>query len=381
MGVYRIGRAGAISLCIVLAAPALANAQQGRPAFCGAAESSRWSTAGGSYQRNVVFGQAANAWLLNLAGLAATEDRVFVYDAGVSRVHVLTSMLQPVTAFGHRGDGPGELAVSVMTRLDPHRYLSANSLAVDDSTVYVYDGRSIEAFRYDGTHVDRIVRAPERMLKFSLGKLQPTRHGLFYSFDSLDVSGTGKRRLQTWRVVQGAATLVHSSPLWGPPIENGRYSGWYRDPRPLWGVYNHCLVWADGVSHFVVRRNLISMVTDTIHLPLHSVPPSDYDASVAARRARDMGSAPPPPRPENAPLWHWSGLIVDPDGHVWVRPWTLFGLLEGPVYRIDPRGNVHEERLPAFPMAFGAPGVYYVRDVDPDTDEVLVVRYDRRPGQ
>lgn len=372
-----LGIAGATALISLTAASATDRLQR-RPAFCGAAAASRWSADGSTYVRSAVFGQAADGWLIDLTGIAATEHNVFLYDATGARVHVLSPMLRPVHSFGRKGAGPGELAVSVMRRMDPHRHFTANSIAVDDTLVYVHDGRNIEAFRHDGSYVDRVAAATERMVKFSLGRLQPTRHGLLYSFDSLDVSGTGKRRLQTWRVLRSGTELVHSVPLWGPVVVNGRYTGWSRDPRPLWGAFSHCLAWSDGVSHMVVRTNLVSTVADTVALPTHDVPPGDYDPSITATMLRDMGRTPPPPRPRDAPLWRWSGLIIDPDGHIWVRPWTPDGRLETPVYRIDPQGNVHLEDIPEFPMAFGPPGVFYARDKDADTDEILVVRYDRR---
>jgi hypothetical protein len=242
--------------------------------------------------------------------------------------------------------------------------------------VYVYDGRSVQSYRFDGTYVDRLASIRDRP-RFTVEKLQATRHGLMFSFDSLDMRGNGLRRLQTWRLRGGSVSLVHSVQVPGPTVHNGRYSGSSRDPRPLWAVHNHCLAWSDGVSHHVIRTDLAAATADTVRLPPHRVPPMDYDYEQMKRMAEAMGHSPPIRRPPDAPLWHWSSLIIDRDGHIWVRPWTWGDKLNGPVYRIDPRGIVHEEHLPAFPVAFGPPGVFYAREKDPVTDELRIVRYER----
>ena len=373
----------AIGLVVLLGGATLRNAFPA-PAgfagstFCSASNVSRWSTETGNYQRTQVFGDAPGSWLVDVTGIAATADRVFIHDGAEARVHVLSSTLQPLHHFGRRGDGPGELNIPIAIRLDRHRHLTANSLTVDDSLVYVYDGRSVQTYRFDGTYVDRVASIRDRP-RFTVEKLQATRHGLMFSFDTLDMRGNGQRRLQTWRARGGSVSLVHSVQVPGPSVHNGRYNASSRDPRPLWAVHNHCLAWSDGVSHHIIRTDLAAATVDTVRLPPHQVPPMDYDYAEVKRMAKSMGFPPPIRRSPDAPLWHWSSLLVDPDGHIWVRPWTGGDKLNGPVYRVDPRGIVHEEQLPAFPMAFGPPGVFYAREKDAATDVLRIVRYER-PG-
>ena len=59
-------------------------------------------------------------------------------------------------------------------------------------------------------------------------------------------------------------------------------------------------------------------------------------------------------------LSRWRGLIVDPDGHAWIRAWTeareefevfVVSLVSGESRRLM--------NPPGFPTAFGPPGVFY----------------------
>jgi hypothetical protein len=82
-------------------------------------------------------------------------------------------------------------------------------------------------------------------------------------------------------------------------------------------------------------------------------------------------------------LARWTEMAIDPDGHLWIRPWTRPSEREGPVaaYRLSMAdGRVQRETLPAFPQAFGRPGVFYSVEKDPDTDELLLVMYQKRGG-
>lgn len=371
-------RAWCIAALVVTAATvgAGALAAQQRPLNCGGEAQSRWSAAGTTYQKGSVAGNTRGTEFSSITGIAAAGSRVFVHDGAAALVHILDDQLRPLSQFGRRGSGPGEFRVLAMLAFNPIASYTSNTVAADDSVLYVYDGRRVQQYRHDGTHIDRSALTPMAAIEGRIRRLAPRQDGLYLGYDSLDLVHGG-RRLQTWQLTASGAVLVHSVVLPAPPVRNNSMMTSGRDPRPLWAVLGECVVWADGFNHRLVRTRLSDGVTDTVQLPRHRVPPDDYDHATATQLAQRMGSPPPPPRPRNAPLWHWSGLIIDPDGHAWVRPWTRGGVMEGPVSRVDPRGRVHEERIPAFPEAFGRPGVFYARDRNAMTDEIFLVRYQR----
>lgn len=319
---------------------------------CGGEAQSRWSAAGTTYLKGSIAGNSRGTEFSSITGIAA----------------------RPLSQFGRRGSGPGEFRALPLLGFNPIAHYTSNTAAADDTVLYVYDGLRVQQYRHDGTHVDRSATMPMAAMEQRIRRLEPRPDALYFGYDSLDLV-RGGRRLQTWRLTASGAALVHSVALPSPPVRDGSMLSWGRDPRPLWAVSGECIVWADGFNHRLVRTRLTDGVTDTVQLPRHRVPPDDYDHATASRLAQGMGSPPPPPRPRNAPLWHWSGLIVDPDGHAWLRPWTRAGRMDGAVYRVDPGGRVHEERLPAFPEAFGSAGVFYARDRNPATDEIMLVRY------
>jgi hypothetical protein len=355
-------------------------AGQQRPSLCGGEPQSRWSAAGTVYRPAGIAGNNRSTEFSSITGIAAARGRVFVHDGGVALVFILDDQLQPLTRFGRRGSGPGEFSALPMLAFNPIAHYTSSTIAADDSLLYVYDGRRVQQYRHDGTHVDRSAALPIVAMEHRIRRFAPLRGNLYFGYDSLDLI-RGGRRLQTWQLSDSGGALVHAVSLPAPPVGNGSILTWSRDPQPLWAVLGGCIVWADGFNHRLVRTRLSDGVTDTVRLPRHRVPPDDYDHATAARLAQRMGSPPPPPRPRNAPLWHWSGLITDPDGHAWLRPWTRSGRMEGPVYRVDPRGRVHEEGIPAFPEAFGSQGVFYARDRNPLTDELILVRYERAFGE
>lgn len=346
--------------------------------FCDASPTSRWSTAGATYHSTGTYGTGENEWLVTITGIAASSDRVFVYDGASASIHVLDTSLKLLHRFGRKGEGPGELSVPPFAALDAFaRQFPSNAIVANDSLLFVYDGSSLQSFRHDGTFVEYIARLPT--MPTALLRLHVAGKAVLYALDSLDLRGTQGHRLQTWRI--GAATnrLVHSAAMLPLPVADGTMSRSTRDPFPLWGMYRTCIAWADGAMHRVMRTVVGTSAVDTVALPPHEVLPFEErrppPPPIPGRRGQVMRA---PERPDDAPLRHWSALVIDPDGHIWVQPWTRDGKPEGPVYRIDAAGAVHEERVPLFPLAFGPPGVFYARDVDPDTDEVVIIRFERR---
>ena len=76
--------------------------------------------------------------------------------------------------------------------------------------------------------------------------------------------------------------------------------------------------------------------------------------------------------------------MIDPDGYVWLLPTQDSTNVPGggvEVVRIAlSTGAAERDTVPAFPAAFGAPGVFYARTNDRRTEEAVVTRYDRAPA-
>lgn len=351
---------------------------------------SRWAAAPGEYVRTALYGQEPNGWLASVAGLVVAPDGdVIVYDAASARVVVLSEALEPRKEFGRRGEGPGEFSgLSV-----PAAAASEFSLLdATDSLIFVHDGKAVEVFNRDGTphdHVSGLIGgiAPP----FTLRAIRAEGPDLLYAYDSVAVQGHVQRRLQTWAVTGDARTLVLELPLKNPPMPGGMVYAHPREARPLWGIHGRCVLMGDGSSERILVYDRETARVDTLSLPPHEVPAPAIDRrrARAHSQVRDFAASRGIPFPdlegvEPAAVWRWSELVVDPDGYAWIRPWSPPNQDENDqeILRIDIRsGHVEEQRVPAFPRAFGAPGVFYAIEKDPNTDEVLVTRYSRQGQQ
>ncbi|HET7459636.1 MAG TPA: hypothetical protein VFJ82_00250 [Longimicrobium sp.] len=391
----RAGAAAALAGCALAwacaagdAAPdagALARLPGAGPGCTAAARGSRWAHDG--YRARAAYGHDPNGWLSGPSGVAATPDgRVAVLDGASSRVVVLDSLLHPVREFGRRGDGPGELQPAPLMRLQrTHR--NFNFLAATDTALYAYDFEGVEVFGWDG-HVRRHLGGLRGhvLLPHTLRVLTAEPGELVYGFDSLDADH-GRHRMQTWAVVGERHRLLGELLM---PRPRARGFVGPREARALWAARGRCVVMADGGSEWVLRLDLASGRVDTVPLPAHEVPAwraSDDEkgrSMLGLLRGRVRGydgSAPPPAAPSL--LMRWTEMAVDPDGWLWVRPWQR-DEDEGPVQVVRvslQTGRAEKATVPAFPHAFGPPGVFYSLQKDPDTDEVILVRYDAGAGR
>ena len=117
------------------------------------------------------------------------------------------------------------------------------------------------------------------------------------------------------------------------------------------------------------------MQTDSIALPEWQVPAFgelSSDHQVMSLGGRNVQPEPQAP----ALLSRWTGLIVDPDGHAWIRAWResredfevfVVSLASGESRRLM--------NPPGFPTAFGPPGVFYTAREKPETDEQHLARF------
>jgi hypothetical protein len=345
---------------------------------------SRW--AAGTYARRAVFGQDPNGWLQGPSGLAATRDgRVAVLDGAASRIVVLDSALRQVREIGRRGRGPGELAPNALLRLQRPRRIF-NYLEATDSALFAYDTDGVEVFGWDGRFRRHIGGVRGRvLLPHTLRALSAGPRELLYGFDSLDANRS-RHRLQTWTVAGERRRLVAELRLPPLPGPNGSYVG-SRQARALWAARGDCVVMADGGSEWVLRLHRAAGRADTLRLPPHRVP--RYRASDDAEgrehadllRGRVQGYRGTEGVMEPTLLIRWTEMAIDPDGYLWLRPWRSPSESDRPVpvVRVSLQtGRAEHDTVPAFPHAFGPPGVYYSLEKDPDTDEAIVAKYDRR---
>lgn len=399
MGIFDRGIAGCIPLLGVAslsfvttnAAPTLPSVS-GVPAEtaegpCGVRGlGSRWAPPAGTWVRTSTYGVDDDNWLMGVTGITTLPDgRVLVYDGRLPAVKVLSGGdLELYRAFGRRGEGPGEFAFSPFLSLLPTAGGARNLVTGSDSLVYVFDTRKIEIFDLEGTPHATITGVAHGFdPNFTIRYLHAHEGTLFAVNDSLDRTGVRPRRFQVWTVeTQGSERKVVEIPLQEPPRVGGGTFVPARQAVPLWAASGPCAVLVDGEANRGLRVHLPDGSADTIRLPPHEIPPPEPDpilGEVRSALGARGGGVPPGTAVTPTSVMRWSDLSLDPDGYVWIRPWVAPGDRvpgEVPVFRVDPAtGDWEEDLVPAFPRAFGPPGVFYAVEEHPETDEVLVTRY------
>lgn len=340
---------------------------------------SRWVTGSASYARTHVYGQGEEAWLATVSGVAAADGLVVVYDEGRPGIDVLTPTLEPVRRFGRSGPGPGEISGGIYTPWVP-RYWDYSYLGFDGSTIVVYDRVELEVFHADGTFQYQ-VHAPDDSHPWAHGirYVRPDGGGrLLYVADSVDFQGHRPRRLQTWsidrRQVRDSRILLWEIPLpWDTDQAVARTLS--REARPFWAGTGGCHVATDGSGSFLFRYDRTTGRLDSLPLPRWDVPAfgdHEDDSSVASQFDRSGKRKP-------VALIRWTDLVIDPDGWAWVRAWTPRRSPEVKAFAVSLQtGAIVELDVPAFPRAFGEPGVFYTVERDAETGEQLVVRFERK---
>lgn len=329
-----------------------------------------------SYRETHTYGLGdEEEWIASYGGLAAAGDSLFLYDQLRPRIVHLSGDLKERHTFGRQGQGPGEFNHAIpVTWVDD---AAEGHVAFDGRHLVVFDRNDLASFDADGEF-----RWSAGVPDFRLGRqgvvfVSPLDEGeIIFGVDSLDA---GSRRLQLWRVRRPDPD--HRELLWQRTVftdasdagARRSVSIHKREARSYWARYRDCVVVSDGESRFLWAVDLSTLWTDSIALPEWEVPefgelPSDF--SIINLGGREMARPPDP-----ALIWRWRGLIVDPDGHAWLRAWTesrdefvifVVSLASGESRRI-----LH---LPGFPTAFGPPGIFYTARESGETDEHYVVR-------
>ena len=342
---------------------------------CGvSAVETRWlaEAYSGTHTYGLSGGAGSEEWIGSYGGLAAAGDSLFLYDQLRPGIIHLTGELEERGVFGRVGEGPGEFNMPFPAMwIDD---LAEGHVAFDGRQLVVYDRHDLMSFDPDGGF-RWSVTMPTLSMGDGVRLVSPMNNEeVVFGVDSVEAR---RRRLQLWRV-QRADPDLHEL-LWERPVpRRPRDDGALfhrREARSYWARYDDCVVVSDGGTRFLWLIDLSTLRSDSVPLPEWDVPafgqvPSDR--SVLSFGGRDVVSTPQEP----ALLQRWTGLIVDPDGHVWLRAWTqsredfrvfVFALGSGHTRGVSP---------PGFPTAFGAPGVFYTAGQKRDTEEQYLIRFE-----
>jgi hypothetical protein len=354
-------------------------------------EGSRWA---GDYRETARFGDTDDEALggIMLGGIAATERGVYVLETQASSLWLLRPDLTFIRRIGRDGEGPGEWRfLGWETHGGSMRWVSAS-----DDHVRIFDRTRIQEFNPDG-RFRRVVlnEAAKAGISFMQSRIVHLGDTLFYSSGGYDIMPgwirrEGKGRPGTLReVVDGRypwTIRMRANEEDRPLVQVGlaRLTNERRGlgpahARPLWDSNGGCVVVSNGADPMLVYAP-VGGRQDTLAVP---VPDRVERAADYAGMMGGLG-LPDGRMEEPASPTRIRDLVLDPDGWVWletVRPRDrAFRGVE--VVRVPlGGGEAVLDTVPAFPRAFGVPGVYYAEINGPD-NENLVTRYDltSQPG-
>lgn len=347
---------------------------------------SRWS--GGEYAVTASFRGTPEQPLWEIAGVAAADSQVYVYDAPNSRVVVLDPHLRPRGAFGREGRGPGEfLSYQSSGKMGENfRWIDAGN-----GEVAVFSGDRVQILAPDGRHLREAGRHDMEAgdlfpftarIRYAHGELffSTETHAYTISADPADRGRTSVIR-SAKRRSEPALTLAVA------PLPTGRSNAPIMGPeqaRPLWDVYGGCVAATESAQGRIVVRSLDAGArADTLLFALPDLPRPTVDREEYARllAMASRGGAPADLKP-TAPR-RIDGMVIDPDGYAWVLPYQDPEHLDDAVEVVRvalATGAVHRDTVPGFPAEFGEPGVYYARRNDSRSGEAVLVRIERRSG-
>lgn len=352
---------------------------------------SRWAASSRQrYEMTAEYGRAGNGWFVGIQGVARSQDAMnYVYDARRGNVVVLDDDLNLIKEFGRLGRGPGELSALLGVTYD-----TKDLIHVKDSVVYVFDGWAISVFSKNGAFVrNENDFIPRSIIPFWITSIHSIGDEFLFTVDSLAAS-RNQKRFQVWSVPLqgGSARVLFQIATTPPPTENGVTYYGPSQPRPLSAANSDCIFVSDGEHEWVVRYAVNSRALDTLSLPHHEVEQQEVtldaaamNRNISALRAARTGRPPASARireMKTTGVRRWTGMIVDPDGYLWIEPWQNRPDEEEHasssimVYRMNTElGTVVQDSVPAFPIAFGRAGVYYAKNEDPISGEVYLAKY------
>lgn len=343
-------------------------------------EGSRWASAG-AYRKTAVIGRDEADWLNEAGGVAVHDSLVFIYDPPEGRIRVLTEALTPVRTFGRRGGGPGEMrSFTAMGTLGPQWQWTA--MAGD--TLLVFDGLAVHRFSLDGRFLGRAYGAAVQRTDLNDGSpvIAQVNGALLSSWGGYFLVAlqepSDRYRWSILRHTTGRPDSVLSLQL--KPLPSGRNGVPFNGPEqaePVWGWSRDCVVATDGSGGWLVRADLDGPGLDTVTFELPDVELPKIDKEEVARLS-GMASKGQGGYLEPTALRRVSSLVVDPDGYAWILPAQEWRRETGlRIVRVSlATGQAEHDTVPAFPIAFGRPGVYYARSSSAFNGTAEVVRYE-----
>lgn len=351
------------------------------PVCGGHTAGSRWFSGRHRYREVAKYGAAGEEWLASIFGVVVRDDEVYVYDAAAARLIVLSEQLEYRRDIGGRGEGPGEFS----PRPDPRGSgLRWTWIDERDGKLVVYDGRDVTLFSRDDRSVAQAARTgqPLSLTPATAFQIRLTDAGIVYaSLRPAWMSGKAERqwRLETWRLSlgDGKVSLLSAIVLPEPPRDlRGVYYQGPTQARPRWDARDNCAVTSDGTSEWLVRVSLQDASIDSLRIALPDRVPKEAD-----KRELALLLGPPDASDRSLPeptavvrIWD---MALDPDGHLWllpVQPEGLGGAVEVHVVNMS-SGAARVDTVPAFPRAFGAPGVFYAEQRD-SWDRIYLAKYE-----
>jgi hypothetical protein len=348
-------------------------------------EGSRWA---GEYTSSAVFGDSQEEEMsgMVLAGISATDSIVYVLESNRVALWLLRPDLTVVRRVGREGRGPGEWQpFGPSNEGGTMRWVHASAAGVR-----FFEGERIQEFDQEGRFRRILVNgALQAGISRVQSRLAFVGDTLLYSTGGYDVlSSIGRGRKGA---VPGRGDPVGGRSLWWVRMRVGedahdvlrlglmpldRKAGvGPAQALPLWDTNGTCVAASDGAEPVLVYAPLGGGRQDSVRVPL----PDRVDR--AENYTEDMGGVLPPGVRLGQPsaAARVKDLVIDPDGFVWLRPVQPRGGVPGgvEVLRVPlGEGQAVLDTVPAFPRAFGKPGVYFAETHDPD-GAILVVRYER----
>jgi hypothetical protein len=351
------------------------------PAECRSREGgSRWASSHGGYVEAGVLGRDPQQWVEEVAGVVELGGLIYVYDPGRAHIVVLDEAFRPVRTFGREGKGPGEI--------EPERDMGTRGpgwkwMELVDSSLVVFDGFRLQVFAPDGSLRTGRLQTPLRRgwVNFWADRVRISSDAIISSNGGYDF-GSRSRRPNEWtidRSTESATTPILSLQLPPLPRSRGVPFGGPDQALPVWDAASGCVVASDGTGRWVVRSSVTGRRIDTLALNLPDLPRPKVNVAELERllgAAHGGGGYVGPTARQDV-----DAIAIDPDGYAWILP-TQDTAARGSgvvVVRLSLQtGAATQDTVPAFPTAFGSPGMYYARvggRVEP-----ALIRYRLRAG-